>query len=189
MTTEAIDPFPRSGDPAAGPDAAARGFRFQKIDRAPLTDPAVLITEPCRRLVAAYQSFRPDPVWSTDRLPTIGPILQYLFLVRRLGPGRYHYRVRGEEVRRLIGGTDAPDLIDGASGNAFDRELAHYLDYACDTGSPMRCYGDLEQKDRLPVLFESVDLPFLDADGQRTIIVGALCGVDRGRATPAAPGW
>lgn len=187
MTTEETDPFSSSGDPAAGPDAGARGFRFRKIDRAPLTDPDVLITEPCRRLVTAYRLLPPDPTWSIDLLPAIGPILQHLFLIRRLGPGRYHYRVRGEEVRRLIGRDDAPDLIDGASGNAFDRELARYLDYACDTGSTMRCYGDFEQRDRLPVLFESVDLPFLDDGGQRSVILGALCGIERDQAVRAAP--
>ena len=51
----------------------------------------------------------------------------------------------------------------------------------------MRCYGDLEQKDRLPVLFESVDLPFLDDGGQRSVILGALCGIERDQAVRAAP--
>jgi hypothetical protein len=97
-----------------------------------------------------------------------------LFLVRRLEPGRFQYRLSGQEVIRIVGRNSRGEYFstaDPSSRAAF----AQHLENVAQDRTPWVCEGTTEIAGRVGLIsFESVDCPLFGDDGEIGWIIGGM---------------
>jgi len=96
-----------------------------------------------------------------------------LFLVERRDD-RFLYRVRGEEVLRLLGGSARGPAVAAHLPDHYRRLLDDYYRRVLDARICFACRGTLAFWDRSSVLFESIDCPLTDAEGEPRFVLGVI---------------
>lgn len=96
-----------------------------------------------------------------------------LFLVERRDDD-FVYRVRGEEVLRLLGGQRRGRSVSAHPPDQYQHLLNDYYRRILETGICHGCRGTLAFWDRSNVLFESIDCPLTDADGVPRFVLGVI---------------
>jgi hypothetical protein len=155
-----------------------RTNNFRNIERRLITDGADLRGAPCRTLYRWWTGFAPATPTRVDfditKTPTIA---SDIYMLEILEPGRYLYRLCGDNVARLVGRNYRMKEISITGDDLPDALLCEYMDWMVGTGGTSGCTGDFTFLDRGQRNFESVDCPLVDADGKTTHIIGAMCEV------------
>ena len=143
---------------------------------------AQLATAQCRAL---YQWWR-DWVDRTGTIPArsdfdiaaMRQLASHIFLVERVGPTRYRFRLHGEDALDLVGRSFRGAIYDATNGPPFARALTAYYTHLLTHGVAANCTGRLRFSGRDYQRFESVDVPLLDRDGVPNFILGVIVSTD-----------
>lgn len=97
-----------------------------------------------------------------------------LFLVQRIEPDQFQYRLSGQEVIRIVGRNSRGEYFstaDTSSRGAF----AQHLENVAQDRMPWVCEGTTEITGRVGLIaFESVDCPLLADNGEIGWIIGGM---------------
>ena len=107
-----------------------------------------------------------DPIEIRTSLPIV-------WLLERVAPMAFRYRLAGEEVTRALGGitrgTDPADLFATEDFQRFARRWSFVLDRPC----AMRAFGSVSLGDGRSARVERLMVPLAQPDGRVTLILGA----------------
>ncbi|WP_227711823.1 PAS domain-containing protein [Sneathiella sp. P13V-1] len=157
-----------------------REDNFHSIERKPLNSVDELHLEKTSELLSWWKSFGATPPTRSDfdiiKFPHLAP---NIYLIEVISPTRFLYRLCGEEVGRLVGRAYRMVEMSPTSDVMEDRLLADYLIMLMDLKGPCTCRGSLKFFDRDFSLFESLDVPLMDEDGNITHFLGVLDEIKR----------
>ena len=100
-----------------------------------------------------------------------------LFLVKRLPDGLFDYRLHGEEVVRLVGGSFAPRTFSAADDSVSMSRFAKFLTELDAKNIAMHSFGTLAAIGRAHQEFESLDIPLVDESDTPTHFLGIIVGL------------
>ncbi|MBL4666729.1 MAG: PAS domain-containing protein [Sneathiella sp.] len=164
----------------ASEDASKRADNFRLIRRRRLESISQLSCIHTRTLFEWWQSYGPTPPSREDfditKLPSLA---SHIFLIEVLSPGKYLYRLCGQDVGSLIGKIHRMVEFSSESVEFECRKLAAYLDAIIAEDTCCYCTGDLSLFAKKIAQFESIDCPLKNADGTITHFVGVLCEVPK----------
>lgn len=98
----------------------------------------------------------------------------HLFLVHRLSPSVFNYRLAGEEVIQIVGFNARGLTFDSDDPEPMVAGYARYLEQVAQSRAPWLCTGQTEQQNLYILPFESLDLPLIDEAGTVTGILGLM---------------
>lgn len=108
-----------------------------------------------------------------------GGIAANLYLVERTPEDGFRFRVRGEEVIRLLGGKPLfQDVLD-YGGPVYGPLLSDYYRAVMEDGRCRRCTGTLHFWNKSFIRFESVDCPLVDDGGRIRFLIGLIDPIGR----------
>ncbi|MGO1119877.1 PAS domain-containing protein [Rhodovibrionaceae bacterium A322] len=165
------------------------------IKSGPVSAASDLITAPAQELFdwwqsnqqpasPLYRSGTPPLRASFDILDHAG-LAKNLFLIKRLAPGRYDYRIIGEDTRFLLGSRLAMNERVKLFVTGFTQSVPDYLDFVCDQACPQHTRGLRTWPDRQPAAFEGLDCPMVDHSGRISHIIGTVCSLDPDALLPS----
>ena len=108
------------------------------------------------------------PVWAAN-----------IFLIRVEGrdPWVFRFRLIGDEAVALIGRNETGLTLTECGWDRFDGTASRaYADMIAQR-RPLRFHGCLAVYNREYAEFESIDAPFVDAEGRVTAVIGLICRV------------
>lgn len=156
-----------------------RSDNFKKISRSDISSPEELKTEPLKALFKWWAGFAPEiPSRRNFDVSDHWKIAPHIHLLQVIKPGHYLYRLNGEKVVDIVGGSRRGDTITLENPLPEDRLFAQYLDDIVARRVPRRCFGTLGLFDKEHSMFESVDCPVKNETGDIEFIIGALSTVD-----------
>jgi hypothetical protein len=161
-----------------GPGTPYRSSEFHRIvdvDEYPVVD-ATRVDAPMVRDLYAWWSSANGGRPPSRRLFDVTEhrrLVANLFLVERRGDG-FAYRVRGEEVLRLLGGSARGPAVAAHLPRDYRRLLDDYYRRVLEERICFGCRGTLAFWDRSSVLFESLDCPLTDAEGVPRFVLGVI---------------
>lgn len=98
----------------------------------------------------------------------------HLFLVRRIRPGWFEYRLAGQEVIRIVGRNSRGEVF-STDDQANRAAYAQHLENVAQDRAPWICDGTTEIQSRVGLIpFESIDCPLLTEDGDVGWILGSM---------------
>ncbi len=133
---------------------------------------------PChvRALHAWWQRCRGDDIPHRSDFDIIGHfrLAPYLFMLHRRKKGIWEYRLNGEEVVRLMGGSQRGLVFSASDGIPENAAFARYLEQVAESRTAWTCRGSLGFRGKDFLSFASVDCPLAGPDGAVDTILGAL---------------
>lgn len=153
-----------------------RSDNFQKIVRRQIHSGNELNCDKTKRLYQWWSSYAPAIPSRDDfditKVPSLAP---HIYLFEVLEPGKYLYRLCGENVSYLVGRNYHMTEISLDSFHIADSLLAEYLDWMLISGGVNGCHGDMSFFNKEHIKFESIDCPLINSEGKTTHIIGVLC--------------
>jgi len=158
---------------------ADRSDNFHKIARESAVSVEDFATEPVRALFSWWQSFGcTAPQYSDFDVSDHWKIAPHLYVIQYLAPGKYLYRLNGEQVVEIIGVSKRGQKITRKDSLLENRLLAEYMDFLVEDNACRRCYGTLALFGKNYLEFESVDCPVTNSQGDIEFIIGAISTLD-----------
>lgn len=152
--------------------------RFDPISdivRQDVASASELVTAPVKSLYDWWESFQPAlPKYSEFDIASNWAIAPHLYVIQYLAPGRFLYRLNGEEVIDIIGISKRGHEITNRDSLFENRLLADYLSPIVENKRAKRCIGSLEIIGKQHLAFESVDCPLKNDRGDVEFIIGAI---------------
>lgn len=99
----------------------------------------------------------------------------FLIRVESRDPWVYRFRLIGDEAIRLVGHNDTGLTLSETGWDRFDQLASRAYGEMMMHRRPLRFHGRLSAYDKAYAQFESVDAPFLGADGRVTTVIGLIC--------------
>jgi hypothetical protein len=96
-----------------------------------------------------------------------------IFLVE-IQNGEFWYRVRGEEVLQMLGGSERGKRVAAHRAEDYGHLLGGYYATVLEARRPYRCRGTLGFMNKAHVRFESIDCPLADDEDSPRFILGVI---------------
>lgn len=167
-------------------DLEKRSDNFKNISRIAVLSADEFLSDTVRSLYAWWAKFHPDmPKRRNFDIAEHWKIAPYIHILQVIKPGHYLYRLNGEKVVEIVGGSRRGDTITVENPLPEDRLFASYLDEIVSGAKPKRCFGTLGLFDHTQSQFESVDCPVKNEAGDIEFIIGAISTLKSSDTTPA----
>jgi len=97
-----------------------------------------------------------------------------IFLIRRIRPGWFDYRLAGQEVIRIVGRNSRGEIF-SVEDDENRAVFARHLENVAHDRMPWVCDGTTEIHGRVGLIqFESIDCPLVNEDGDVDWIIGSM---------------